>query len=255
METGQRLRPIALGTLGVLTVLLAWQLIRVTNFVPENFLPGPVPVLGRVPDLFGAEEFRGGVVDTIQAWAIALGLATLVGVVIGALSIAIPGLAAPTSVVVDAFRAIPSTALIPIAILLWGLGTEMKVAVAVYAIVWPILINTIYGLSSVEPMRIDAARSMRFSWLRTQLSVSLPSALPSIFTGIRIASGSALVVVISTELVGALSGVGTVLVSYQRAGRSDYVIAGTVIVGVLGVIIYSAITWLEHRTVKWKSVA
>ncbi|WP_432974067.1 ABC transporter permease [Dactylosporangium sp. CA-233914] len=243
-----------LGLLGVLTVLLAWQLIRVVNLIPENSLSGPVPVLGRVPQLIAAAEFRNGLLDTMQTWAIALGLATLTGVVIGTLSSTIPGLAAPTAVTVDAFRAIPSTALIPIAILLWGLGTEMKVAVAVYAIVWPILINTIYGLSSVEPMRVDAARSMRFSWLRTQLAVSLPSALPSIFTGIRIASGSALVVVISTELLGALSGVGTVLVSYQRAGRSDYVIAGTLIVGVVSVIVYGAITWLEHRIVKWKSV-
>ncbi|MER7167966.1 ABC transporter permease subunit [Micromonospora sp. NPDC000207] len=254
MEIGRRTRSAALGILGVITVLLAWQLIRATDTLPENSLPGPLPVLGNLPDLIASAEFRAGLVDTIRTWAIALGLATLVGVVIGALSKAVPGLASPTAVAVDAFRSVPSTALIPIAILLWGLGTEMKVAVAIYAIVWPILINTIYGLSGIEPTRIDAARSMRFSWLRTQMYVALPTALPSIFTGIRIASGAALVVVISTELLGALSGVGTVLVAYQRAGHADYVIAGTLLVGVVGVFVYGAITWLENRIVRWKSV-
>lgn len=254
MDIARRGRSAALSVLGVCTVLLAWQLIRVTEALPENSLPGPAAVLGNLPGLLSSAQFRSGLADTLGTWALALGLATVVGVAIGALSKAIPGLAVPTSVAVDAFRSVPSTALIPIFILLLGLGTEMKVAVAVYAIVWPILINTIYGLSGVEPTRIDAARSMRFSWLRTQLSVALPTALPSIFTGVRIASGAALVVVISTELLGALNGVGTVLVAYQRAGRADYVIAGTLIVGVVGVFVYAAITWLEDRIVKWKSV-
>ncbi|MBB5826925.1 ABC transporter permease [Micromonospora carbonacea] len=254
MDIARRGRPVALGALGVATVLVAWQLIRVTDTLPENSLPGPIPVLRNLPGLLVSAEFRSGLLDTLWTWALALGLATVAGVLVGALSKAIPGLAAPTSVAVDAFRSVPSTALIPIFILLLGLGTGMKMAVAVYAIVWPILINTIYGLSGVEPTRIDAARSMRFSWLRTQLVVALPSALPSIFTGVRIASGAALVVVISTELLGALNGVGTVLVAYQRAGRADYVIAGTLIVGVVGVFVYAAITWLEDHIVKWKSV-
>ncbi|MFI5426311.1 ABC transporter permease [Aeromicrobium sp. UC242_57] len=94
----------------------------------------------------------------------------------------------------------------------------MKISVAVYAIFWPILINTIYGVAMTEPMRLDAARSMHWRWWRRQVFVTLPSATPSILTGIRISVGIALVVIISTELLGARYGVGTILVQYT-AGR------------------------------------
>ncbi len=153
---------------------------------------------------------------------------------VGLLTSSTPALAKPSAVAVNAFRSVPATALIPIAILLFGLGLEMKVSVAIYAIFWPILINTVYGVAGTEPMRLQAARSMQWGWWRRQVFVVLPSALPSITTGIRIASGTALVVVLSAELLGARSGVGTVMLRYQNALQADFVYAGTLFIGAHG---------------------
>lgn len=130
----------------------------------------------------------------------------------------------------------------------------MKISVAIYAIFWPILINTIYGAATTEPMRLDAARSMHWRWWRRQVFVTLPSAIPSILTGIRISVGIALVVIISTELLGARYGVGTVLVQYTQADRPDVVYAGVLALGVVGAGAFSLMMQAEHRLVRWVRV-
>jgi len=254
MKATKRLTDIGWALLGVSSVVLVWVFVVSTGIVPTNTLPEPSHVAARIPDLLGQHDFQVALLDTMKSWLIALALATVVGVGIGLVASSVPWLRQPTEIVVNAFRSIPSTALIPIAIVLWGLGIHMKVAVALYAVIWPILINTAYGVAGTEPMRLDAARSMHWSWLRRQVYVTLPSALPSIVTGIRIASGTTLVVIISTELLGAQSGVGTVLVLYQQAYRTDYVLAGTLIMGTLGALLYTALIQVERRTITWVPV-
>ncbi|MFG1922109.1 ABC transporter permease [Cryptosporangium sp. NPDC048952] len=254
MDLARRARVGGLGLTGVATVVVAWILLRTVTTGLAESLPAPWAVAARLPDLLGDTAFLTGLGDTMTAWVLTMLVASGLGVVIGLVAGVIPALRGPVALAVDTFRSVPSTALIPIAILLYGLGTPMKLAVAAYAIVWPILINTTYGVLGVEPMRVDAARSMRLSWWRTQWHVTLPTALPSILTGIRIASGTALVVLISTELLGARGGVGTVLVSYQQAGQSDVVLAGTLLIGALGVLLYSALVRVERSLVKWAPV-
>lgn len=248
-------KTIGLGLVGAASVFAAWQCLHWMDVVPSGALPGPGPVLARIPDLLTDQEFLAGVRSTLLAWVLALGIASVAGVVVGLLASTTPGLIRPSAVAVNALRSVPATALIPIAILIFGLGVEMKVWVAVYAIFWPILINTVYGVASTERMRMDAARSMRWSWWRRQVFVVLPSAVPSILTGIRIASGTALVVVLSAELLGAKSGVGTVMLRYQNALQPEYVYAGVLLVGTMGAIMYTTIATLERRIVRWPNVA
>lgn len=240
-----------LAAAGVGTLVLAWVLAVGTGFVAHESVPYPWEVAGRVPDLMGDSEFLTGLGNTVWSWFAALVLASAAAIVCGVVIGTVGWLSAPAMLVVNAFRSIPATALIPVAILLFGLGIEMKVAVAGVATFWIVLVNTVYGVAAIEPMRLNAARSMRWNWWRTRVLVALPSALPSIVTGIRIASGTTLVVVLSAELLGAKSGVGTLLVQYQQALRTDVMFAGTLIVGVLGVALYSALTHLERRSLTW----
>ena len=197
----------------------------------------------------------GALGDTLLTWLIALALGSAAGIVIGLVTSAIPFLRRPSMVVVNVARAVPATALLPIAILMFGLATEMKVAIAFWAILWPIIINTSYGVLGTEPLRLDAARSMRWPWWRRQVYVTLPSALPSILTGVRVATGTALVVVIAAELLGARSGVGTFLRLYQQALRPDIVYAAVIVVGLLGALLYTVLVRLERRAVGWRASA
>lgn len=240
--------------LGTATLLIAWQLLGVLGLVPRSSLPGPIDVGRAVPTLLSDSEFRSGAADTMTTWVATVVIGSLAAVTIGLVASSSARLRRPTELVVNTFRAVPATALIPIAVLMFGLGSQMKVSVAVYAIFWPIVINTIYGVATTEPMRLDAARSMHWRWWRRQIFVTLPSATPSILTGIRISVGIALVVLISTELLGARYGVGTVLVQYTQADRPDVVYAGVLALGVVGAAAFSLMMRAEHRLVRWVSV-
>ncbi|HEU5152874.1 MAG TPA: ABC transporter permease subunit [Iamia sp.] len=241
----------AMSAIGVASMVVAWVLLRVFDLVPEASLPWPTEVAAAFPRLFRDDGFRQGMLDTLGAWLLAVAITSVVGVAVGLLVSTTPGLTRPSAVAVNAFRSIPATALIPLAILVFGLGTSMKVAVAVYAVFWPVLINTVYGVVSTEPMRLDAARSLQWPWWRRQVFVILPSALPSIVTGLRLAVGTSLVVVISAELLGARSGVGTVLVAYQQALAPEVVYAGTIVVGLFGLALYTLMVQAEARFITW----
>lgn len=237
--------------LGIASLLVGWQLLGTVGLVPRSSLPGPLDVGKAVPTLLADSEFRSGAADTLFNWVTTVVIGSVAAVAIGLVASSSARLRRPTELVVNTFRAVPATALIPIAVLMFGLGSQMKISVAIYAIFWPILINTIYGVATTEPMRLDAARSMHWRWWRRQMFVTLPSAIPSILTGIRISVGIALVVIISTELLGARYGVGTVLVQYTQADRPDIVYAGVLALGVVGAAAFSLMLRTEHRLVKW----
>lgn len=251
MTGSARIRAMTLGALGVATLLIAWTAVVALDVVGQDSLPYPVAVFGRIPTLFTDTEFLASLADTMWGWLLALVLSSLAAVAVGLLISTIGWLTRPATLAVNIFRSIPSTALIPVAILIFGLGLEMKVSVAVYATFWIVLINTMYGVASTEPMRRDAARSMQWGWFRTHAYVTLPSALPSIVTGIRIASGIALVVVLSAELLGAKSGLGTLMVQYQQALALDVVYAMLLVIGVIGMVLYTALVRIEKTSMKW----
>ncbi|TQL52942.1 ABC transporter permease [Subtercola boreus] len=240
---------ITLGVLGTLSVLAVWAVIVELGLVSAKSLPSPFAVAGSLPALLADPNFSASLADTLGAWFVAMVIASVSAIVLGMIIGTVHFLSAPAMIVVNALRSIPSSALIPIAILLFGLGSSMKIAVAVYAIFALVLINTIYGVAGREPMRIDAARSMRWNWWQQYLHLTLPSATPSIVTGIRLAAGISLVVVISTELLGAKSGIGITIIQYQQALRIDMAYACITAVGIVGVLLYSILAAAERATI------
>jgi NitT/TauT family transport system permease protein len=239
------------ATLGTASLLIGWHLVVASGLVHRDSMPGPLDVAQAFPTLFSDADFRSGALDTVTNWISTVVIGSVAAVAVGLAAASTPALLKPTELVVNTFRAVPATALIPIAVIMFGLGSQMKMSVAVYAIFWPIVINTMYGVAMTEPMRLDAARSMHWKWWRRQAFVTLPTATPSILTGIRISVGIALVVIISTELLGARYGVGTVLVQYTQAERPDVVYAGVLVLGVVGAAAFSLMMRAQRRLVRW----
>jgi NitT/TauT family transport system permease protein len=154
---------------------------------------------------------------------------------------------------IEFLRPIPSVALIPLAIILWGTGPDMTIRLIVYASIWPILFNTIYGMREVDPIAKDTARAFGYSRLEVLSQVSLPSASPFIYTGIRIAAAIALIVAVSTELIaGGSDGIGTwMLVRSQSGTDREFVYAGTVVAGLLGLVVNAFMVLGERRLFFW----
>ena len=132
------------------------------------------------------------------------------------------------SPLIEFMRPIPSVALIPLGILLWGQGFTMKVILVAYATAWPILYNTIYGVHDVDPIAVQTARAFGLKRGAILRHIDLPSAAPFIFTGIRISASIGLIVVVGCELLAsAESGIGSfILFVSSSGGQMDSVLAG-----------------------------
>src|SRR5919201_5446282 len=137
----------------------------------------------------------------MEGWALGLGIAAAaaipLGIVLGSSILAYRSLRA----VIEFLRPIPSVALIPLAVLVYGTGLESKVFLAVYASFWPILMQALNGVQDVDPVTMDTARSFGFGRLARLRRVTLPSSLPYVATGLRISSAVALILAVTAALV------------------------------------------------------
>jgi NitT/TauT family transport system permease protein len=243
------------GVLGVFLTGLVWQVLLALRVLPADFVPAPLDVVANVYGLLTQATFLGGLLVTVQAWLTSLLIVVLAAVPLGILVGAVPALRRGGTFLIELLRPIPSVGLLPLAILVLGLSTSMKVSLAVYAAFWPLIINTIYGVSDVDRVLVDTARTMGWSRARILRRVVLPSSLPYVATGLRVAASVALVLVITAELLAATDGIGHQIAIYQTAGKAVDVFAGVLVVGLLGSLAYWSLLSLERRVVPWGAQA
>ncbi|MFF5263698.1 ABC transporter permease [Actinomadura viridis] len=244
---------LARGAAGVAGAIAIAELVTRTGVVDPETVPPASTVLLRAAELAADGEYLVMVADTLRAWLGGLLLATVVAVALGILLSATPWLNNGARLVVELMRPIPSLALIPLAIVTFSSVTQSKMSLVFYASTWPILINTLYALRDVDPVAKETLRSFGFGDLAVLLRVSLPSALPFVATGVRIAASVGLVVVVSTELIaGAGEGVGGYLMESQSGGgHPDLMLAGAVWAGTLGLIANTLLVGMERRAFRW----
>ena len=239
---------------GIFIFFLILELVTRLELVPPIYLPRASTVVRRMVELLQDPKFLSHVVATLHAWAVGLALATLISVPVGIL-IGTSELAYKmTSPLIEFMRPIPSVALIPLGILLWGQGFSMKVILVAYAATWPILFNTLYGVHDVDPIAVQTARCFGLKQTAILRRISLPSSAPFIFTGIRISAAIGLIVVIGAELLASAdSGIGSyILFVSSNGGQMDSVLAGAAIAGIIGALINSALGLIDRRLFGWR---
>lgn len=241
-------------TSGIVAFLLVAEFVTRLELVPPIYLPRASTVVFRIIELLQDPKFLGNVVATLYAWSIGLSLAIFIcvplGILIGSSHLA-HEMSAP---LVEFMRPIPSVALIPLGILLWGQGLSMKVILVAYATAWPILLNTIYGVHDVDPIAVQTARCFGLGRRAILRRINLPSAAPFIFTGIRISASIGLIVVVATELLASAdSGIGSyILYVSSSGGHMDSVLAGAAIAGIVGVMINSILGLIDRHAFAWR---
>ena len=240
--------------LGIFIFFLILEFVTSLELVPPVYLPRASTVIRRMVELLQDPKFLKHVLATLHAWAVGLALATLISVPIGIL-IGTSELAYKmSSPLIEFMRPIPSVALIPLGILLWGQGFSMKIILVAYATTWPILFNTVYGVHDVDPIAVQTARCFGLKQAAILRRINLPSAAPFIFTGIRISASIGLIVVIAAELLASAdSGIGSfILFVSSSGGQMDSVLAGAAIAGILGAMINSALGLIDRRFFAWR---
>ena len=236
---------------GLAGLLLLVELLPRLGLVDDRYLPPASRILAALGDEASTGAFWAAVGDTLTAWALGLAIAVAAGVVTGVLIGAVPALRAWTASTVEFLRPIPSVALIPLAVLLYGTGLGSTLLLVVYAAFWQVLVQVLYGVADVDPVADETARSFRFStWARVR-HVLWPTALPYVFTGIRLAAAVALVLAVTAELVIGAPGLGSVIAVAQTSDATPTMYALIVVTGLLGVAINIGARLAERRFLSW----
>lgn len=244
------MRRLLLGFGGLAAFLLVWEAAGPSGLIAPGALPPPSTVLVRIGTLLADPAFRTGLVATVAAWLLSLALTVVVAVPVGLVLGSVPGLRAASSAVIDFVRPVPAVALTPLCVVMFGAGPTTKIVLAVLAGTWPLLFNVLHGLREVDRVQIETARAFRAPAWRIALQVRLPSVVPFALTGLRIALGLELIVVVSTEFLAGIGypGLGAyVWNAGEQAGDITTVLAGTLVAGALGYLANQALLALSTR--------
>jgi NitT/TauT family transport system permease protein len=247
------LRRTGLGVAGIVGLLGAAQLALWADGMNQSVFPLPSTVLQQVGELLTNGSFLADVGQTLSAWAEAMAITVAIAIPAGVLLGMAPGVESAVRPVIEFLRPIPSVVLLPMAVLIVQNSTRTEVVVIVFASVWPVLINTVYGFRKVDPVAKETLRSFGFGPFAVARRVSLPSAAPFIATGIRIAAAIAFVVAIAVELVGiGMDGIGA-FAAEANSGNDDIAVMIAVAVwsGLIGLAINAVFVGAERRAFRW----
>jgi ABC-type nitrate/sulfonate/bicarbonate transport system permease component len=148
-------------------------------------------------------------------------------------------------------RALPVVTLAPVFLVLFKIGNQMEVATIAFGTVWPILLNTIDGASSVDPVQVETADALRLSRTERLTQVILPSALPKIFTGFRLSLSLALILMVFSELVGSSNGIGYEMLNAQNSFDIVELWCTIVLLGILGYLLNAILNGVQRQLLAW----
>ena len=244
------------GLVVPVVLLLAWW--AGTRGDAYSLIPSPGDVLLALQDLaFGHEDdpFSGRLLAHVGAsvgrvygaFLLACMVALPLGLLIGRLRLASELL----DPLLQLLRPIPVTAWLPLSMILFGLGAKSAFFLVALGAFFPILLNTIFAVRSVEPRLFEAASMLGVSHTRMFPRVVLPASLPGIFTGLRLGLGFAWVVIVVGEMTGVQTGLGAMIMDARQPSRTDIVVAGMVVIGAAGFLSDYAVQSLGRRLLRW----
>jgi NitT/TauT family transport system permease protein len=243
------------GAGAIILFLLLWEL-GPTYLAPAStkvFLPPLHEVLEALGTLIGNGQLQNHLAASLSRSASGFGIAVVTAVALGLLVAWYGALDRFLNPLLEVFRNTAALALLPVFTLLLGIGETSKISIVAYAAFFPVLLNTIAGVRTVDPLLIRAARSLGLSNFQLFQKVILPSAVPTIFTGIRMAGTSSILVLIAAEMVGAKAGLGYLIVNSQMSFLIPDMYAGILTVSLLGLLVNYLLVGVERHFSRWRT--
>lgn len=251
-----RFRGIYINSVGwtaisISSLIVAWGLAVVVFQPPEYILPGPWAVASCLwtdfPTLMEAS------VPTASVILVGFTVSVVVAVPLGLLIVALPWLDRLLYPILVSFNSIPKVALAPLFVVWFGYGMLPRVVIAFSIAFFPILVNTVSGIKGVDPDMVRLARSMGASKLRTFTWVRLPNAMPTIFAGLKVASGLAVIGGIIGEFVASDAGLGYLLLQAQGQFDTVLIFAIVFLLAVFATLLYYSVELVERIVIPWHS--
>jgi sulfonate transport system permease protein len=245
----------AAGVLVVAALIALWGVIAGLKLMSPVFLPTPARVwLALERGFLGADlplKALGTIEHMIGGWI----AASIAGVALGALigsSKAAREYIGPT---LEFLRPLPASAVIPVAIAIFGLTSRMALGVIAFGSIWPVLLAAVHGFAAVEPRLIEVERALGLSRWQGVAKISLPSAAPDILAGLRLGLTVSLILAVVCEMIAGLDGLGQWVLLAARAYKSADIFAGVILLGAIGLIANAALSAIEGRLLRWRGTS
>ncbi|HET6339182.1 MAG TPA: ABC transporter permease [Polyangiales bacterium] len=237
----------------ILAFIALWETAPRLGLVERAFLPPFTEVLRTAWLLLKNGQLESHILASLTRSLTGFSVAILYAVPLGLAIGWFKRFADVLNPLLETFRNTAPLALLPVFLLLLGIGESSKIALVIYSCSWPILLNTISGVRNVDPLLIKSAKTMGLSSYELLRKVVLPASVPTIFVGIRLAGAYSLLVLVAAEMVGAKAGLGYLIIYSQYNFQIPHMYVGILTTTVIGLTFTQLLMWVERRFTSWKA--
>ncbi len=243
-----------LASIGVgLVFILFWYAVARARLVSPVFLPGPDRAWDALVYGLTEGDLLAKTAATVERMIYGWLLASLVGIVLGAMIGVSQVLRAYVEPTLEFLRPLPASAMMPVAIALLGLTNAMVLAVIAFGALWPMLLATVHGFAAVEPRLYQVSRALGLSRREVIWKIALPSAMPDILSGMRVGLTIALILAVVGEMLASRPGLGQAILLAARSFQSADLYAGVILLGAIGYVSGTLLSLVEARLLRWRN--
>ena len=236
--------------ISIIALLLVWIIVTNMNIVSSYILPSPGKVFDRLVKMIQSGEIFEDIYISFIRVLQGFSIATISAFILAMLRIVIPKATDYYENIVQFFKNVPPLSLIPLLILWFGIGETTKIAIIVLTSFFPIYLNTVKGFVSCDKKLIEVGQVYGYSKVKSFFKISLPYAMSDILVGMRVGLGYSWRAIISAEMIAASSGIGHMILFAQQMSRTDKVIVGILVIGVVGYITDRLFALIIDKTLK-----
>ena len=229
-----------------------WQYVADAGLVSRVFLPGPDRAWAALVQGLTVGELGNRWLGTVERMFYGWLLASFAGILIGAVIGSSERARAYLGPMLELVRPLPASAIVPLAIALLGLSETMVLAVISFGALWPTLLATVHGFSTVEPRLYEVSRALGLPRWKVIMKIALPSSMPDIIAGMRLALTVSLILAVIGEMLASRDGLGSQILFAARSFRSADLFAGVILLGVTGYVSAVALNLVEARVLRWR---
>ena len=252
MHSWQKSYPNWVSVVSILCLLAIWELICQSGIVSSLFLPAPTAIISALLQMIADGEIGVSLAASLYRILAGFFIGSLVGLAVGLVTGTSALMDKIGTPIVNAIYPIPKIALLPFVILWLGIGELSKVTIIALGVFFPVAMNTYSGVKNVDTLLLKVAASFNASWWMTMKSVVLPNALPMIFAGLRLAAGTSLLLLVAAEMIAAQVGIGALILHYGDLMITDRLMAGVIVLSLLGLVFNLILQFLERKAIPWK---
>lgn len=245
---------ILINVLSIGCLILIWYAVVAAHLVPVAFVPSPVAAYDSLASGFMTGTLFAETLNTVFAMLVGWLACSVLGVILGSIIGIWPLARQSIGPVLEIFRPMPPAAVIPLAIAILGLTQGMSLSVVIFGAIWPALLATVHGFSSIEPRLREVGRALDMSMLSFIWKIALPNATPDIIAGMRLSMVVSLVLVVITDMITGRNGLGSLVVLASRTFDMAGLFGGLILLSLVGFVSNAAIQAVERRVLRYKGL-